>query len=165
MTCAGHDMIKEKSALADFFVSGVKARFYGFNVCLNGIVIAVDLSDFVFRFKFRLHSGFAKNAFERIDLVLNVVAELEGWDQAFVDEDGFAGARITRRTRLARLARKRAETANFNSIAFDKLLAEQIEELFDDNFNIIAHKSGGFSDFLNKELFSYISHALNISLS
>ena len=64
MTCAGHDMIKEKSALADFFVSGVKARFYGFNVCLNGIVIAVDLSDFVFRFKFRLHSGFAKNAFE-----------------------------------------------------------------------------------------------------
>ena len=158
-------MIKEKSAKADFFVSGVKARFYGFNVCLNGIVIAVDLSDFVFGFKFRLHSGFAKNAFERIDLVLNVVAELEGWDQAFVDEDGFAGARIARRSSFARLARKRAEAPNFTSIAFDKLLAKQIEELFDDDFNIIAHKSGGFGDFLNKGLFSYISHALNISLS
>ena len=158
-------MIKEKSALADFFVSGVKARFYGFNVRLDGIEITVDLCDFVFGFKFGLHGGFAENAFERIDLVLNVVAELEGRDQAFVDEDCFACAGVTRRASLAGLAGERAETANFNSIAFDKLLAEQVEELFDDNFNIIAHKSGGFSDFLNKGLFSYISHALNISLS
>ena len=132
---------------------------------LDGVEVAVDLGNFVFGFKFRLGGDFAENTFERIDLVLDVVAELEGRDQAFVDEDGFAGARIARRSSLARLARKRAEAADFNSIAFNKLLAKQIEELFDDNFNIIAHKSGGFGDFLNKRLFSYISHALNISLT
>ena len=121
--------------------------------------------DFVFGFKFRLYRGFAEDAFERIDLVLNVVAELECRDQAFVDEDCFASAGVACRASLAGLAGERAETANFNSIAFDKLLAEEVEELFDNNFNIIAHKSGGFGDFLNKRLFSYISHALNISLT
>ena len=136
-----------------------------FNVRLDGIVIVIDVNDFIFFFKFRLHRGFAENAFQGIDFVLDVIAELECRDQAFVDEDGFAGARITRRTRLARLARERAETANFDSIAFDQLLAEEVKELFDYNFNIIAHKSGGFGDFLNKRLFSYISHALNISLT
>ena len=78
---------------------------------------------------------------------------------------GFASAGVACRASLAGLAGERAETANFNSIAFDKLLAEEVEELFDNNFNIIAHKSGGFGDFLNKRLFSYISHALNISLT
>ena len=132
---------------------------------LDGIVIAIRMNDFCFFFEFRLHGGFAENAFERIDLVLDVVAELEGRDQAFVDEDCFAGARIACRSSLARLARERAETTDFNSVAFDKLLAEEVEELFDYNFNIIAHKSGGFGDFLNKRLFSNISHALNISLT
>ena len=132
---------------------------------LDGIVIAVCVGDFFFGFKFGLDRSFAKNAFERINLVFNVVAELERRNHAFVDEDGFTGARITRRSSLARLARERAETANFNSVAFDKLLAEEVEELFDYNFNIIAHKSGGFGDFLNKRLFSNISHALNISLT
>ena len=136
-----------------------------FNVRLDGIVIVIDVNDFIFFFKFRLHRGFAENAFQGINFVLDVIAELECRDQAFVDEDGFAGARITRRTRLARLARERAETANFDSIAFDQLLAEEVKELFDYNFNIIAHKSGGFGDFLNKRLFSNISHALNISLT
>ena len=141
----------------------MKACVNRFNVRLDGVVVGVCVDDFVF--KFRLHGGFAENAFQGIDLVLDVVTELEGRDQAFVDEDGFAGARITCRTSLAGLARERAETANFNSVAFDKLLAEEVEELFDNNFNIIAHKSGGFGDFLNKRLFSYISHALNISLT
>ena len=121
--------------------------------------------DFVFGFKFRLYGCFAEDTFERIDLVLNVVAELECRDQAFVDENGFTSAGVACRASLAGLAGERAETANFNSIAFDKLLAEEVEELFDNNFNIIAHKSGGFGDFLNKRLFSYISHALNISLT
>ena len=123
------------------------------------------MNDFIFFFKFRLHGCFAEDAFERIDFVLNVVAELECRDQAFVDEDGFASAGVACRASLAGLAGERAETTNFNSVAFDKLLAEEVEELFDYNFNIIAHKSGGFGDFLNKRLFSYISHALNISLT
>lgn len=121
--------------------------------------------DFVFFFEFRLHGGFAENAFERIDFVLDVIAELEGRDQAFVDDDGFAGTRVSRRSSLAGLACERAEAANFNCIAFDKLLTEEVKELFDYNFNIIAHKSGRFGDFLNKRLFSNISHALNISLT
>ena len=137
----------------------------GSTFLLDGIVIAVDLGDFVFGFKFRLHGGFAKNAFQGIDLVLDVVAELEGRDQAFVDEDGFAGAGVTCRASLAGLAGERAEPADFNSVAFDELLAEEVEELFDDDFNIVTHKSGGFGDFLNKRLFCYISHALNISLT
>ena len=132
---------------------------------LDRIVIAIHVYDFVFFFEFRLHRSFAENTLQRIDLVLDVIAELEGRDQAFVDEDCFAGAGIARRSSLARLARERAKTANFNSIAFDKLLAEEVKELFDNNFNIIAHKSGRFGDFLNKRLFSYISHALNISLT
>ena len=132
---------------------------------LDGVEVAVDLDNFVFGFKFRLGGDFAENTFERIDLVLDVVAELEGRDQAFVDEDGFASAGVTCRASLAGLAGERTETADFDSIAFDKLLTEEVEELFDYNFNIIAHKSGGFGDFLNKRLFSNISHALNISLT
>ena len=132
---------------------------------LDGFVIAVDLSDFFFGFEFWLRGDFAEDAFERVYLVLNVVAELECRDQALVDEDRFAGAGVTRRARLAGFAGERAETTDFNGVAFDKLLAKEVEELFDDDFNIIAHKSGGFGDFLNKGLFSYISHALNISLT
>ena len=121
--------------------------------------------DFVFRFEFRLYGDLAKDTFERIDLVLDVVAELEGRDQALVDEDCFAGAGVACRASLAGLAGERAETANLNSVAVDELLAEEVEELFDYNFNIVAHKSGGFGDFLNEGVFSYISHALNISLT
>ena len=132
---------------------------------LDGFVIAVDLSDFFFGFEFRLHRGFAENAFERIDFVLDVIAELECRDQALIDDDGFAGARVACRSSLAGLAGERAEAADFDGVAFDKFLAEEVEELFDYNFNIVAHKSSGFGDFLNKGLFSYISHALNISLT
>ena len=106
-----------------------------------------------------------EDGLERVDFVLDVVAELECRDQAFVDEDCFASAGVACRASLAGLAGERAETANFNSIAFDKLLAEEVEELFNNNFNIIAHKSGGLGDFLNQCLFSYICHALNIGLS
>ena len=123
------------------------------------------MDDFVFRFEFRLSRDFAKDSFEGIDFVLDVVAELEGRDQALVDEDRFAGAGVACRASLAGLAGERAETANLNSVAFDELLAEEVEELFDYNFNIVAHKSSGFGDFLNEGLFSYISHALNISLT
>ena len=112
-----------------------------------------------------LDSSTFDKGFDRVDLVLDVVAELERGDQAFFDQDGFASARVASRASLAGLAGERAETADLNSVAFDKLLAEEVEELFDNNFNIIAHKSGGFGDFLNKRLFSYISHALNISLT
>ena len=123
------------------------------------------MDDFVFGFEFRLRGNFAEDAFERVYLVLNIIAELECRDQALVDENRLAGARIACRARLAGLAGERAETTDFNGVAFDKLLAKEVEELFDDDLNIIAHKSGGFGDFLNKGLFSYISHALNISLT
>ena len=123
------------------------------------------MDDFVFRFEFRLSRDFAKDSFEGVDFVLDVVAELEGRDQALVDENRFAGAGVACRASLAGLAGERAETANLNSVAVDELLAEEVEELFDYNFNIVAHKSGGFGDFLNEGLFSYISHALNISLT
>ena len=123
------------------------------------------MDDFVFRFEFRLSRDFAKDSFEGVDFVLDVVAELEGRDQALVDEDRFAGAGVACRASLAGLAGERAETADLNSVAFDELLAEEVEELFDYNFNIVAHKSSGFGDFLNEGLFSYISHALNISLT
>ena len=123
------------------------------------------MDDFVFDFEFRLYGNFAEDSFERVDLVLDVVAELECRDQAFVDEDCFTSAGVACRASLAGLAGERAETANLNSVAFDKLLAEEVEELFDYNFNIVAHKSSGFGDFLNEGLFSYISHALNISLT
>ena len=121
--------------------------------------------DFVFGFEFRLHRSFAKDAFQGIDFVLDVVAELECRNHAFVDEDGFAGAGIACRASLAGFAGERSETADFNGVAFDELFAEEVEELLDDNFNIVAHKSCGFGDFLNKRLFCYISHALNISLT
>ena len=123
------------------------------------------MDDFVFRFEFRLSRDFAKDSFEGVDFVLDVVAELEGRDQALVDENRFAGAGVACRASLAGLAGERAETTNLNSVAFDELLAEEVEELFDYNFNIVAHKSSGFGDFLNEGLFSYISHALNISLT
>ena len=123
------------------------------------------MDDFVFDFEFRLYGNFAEDSFERVDLVLDVVAELECRDQALVDENRFAGAWVACRASLAGLAGERAETADLNSVAFDKLLAEEVEELFDYNFNIVTHKSGGFGDFLNEGLFSYISHALNISLT
>ena len=123
------------------------------------------MDDFIFGFEFRLHRCFAEDAFERVYLVLNIVAELECRDQTLVDEDRLAGAGVTRRACLAGFAGERAETTDFNGVAFDKLLAKEVEELFDDDLNIIAHKSGGFGDFLNKGLFSYISHALNISLT
>ena len=123
------------------------------------------MDDFVFGFEFRLHRCFAEDAFERVYLVLNIVAELECRDQTLVDEDRLAGAGVTRRACLAGFAGERAETTDFHGVAFDKLLAKEVEELFDDDLNIIAHKSGGFGDFLNKGLFSYISHALNISLT
>lgn len=136
-----------------------------FNSLLDGIVVAIDVDDFVFSFEFRLHGCFAEDAFERVYLVLNIVAELECRDKSLVDEDRFAGAGVACRASLAGLAGERAETTDFNGVAFDKLLAKEVEELFDDDFNIVAHKSGGFGDFLNKGLFSYISHALNISLT
>ena len=123
------------------------------------------MDDFVFRFEFRLSRDFAKDSFEGVDFVLDVVAELEGRDQALVDENRFAGAGVACRASLAGLAGERAETTNLNSVAFDELLAEEVEELFDYNFNIVAHKSSGFGDFLYEELFRYISHALNISLT
>ena len=132
---------------------------------LDGIIVAVGVGDFVFCFEFRLCRDFTKDAFQGIDLVLNIVAELERRNQAFVDEDCFACAGVACRTSLAGLAGERAETANFNSVAFDEFFAEEVEELLDDNFNIVAHKSSGFCDFLNKRLFCYISHALNISLT
>ena len=81
------------------------------------------MHDFVFSFEFRLYRCFAEDAFERIDLVLNVVAELECRDQAFVDEDCFASAGVACRASLAGLAGERAETANLNSVAVDELLA------------------------------------------
>lgn len=119
----------------------------------------------IFVLGFQLGVDAFDDCFEGIDFVLDVVAELEGRHHAFFDHDGFASARVAGRTRLAGLAAKGAETANFDGIAFDQLFPNKVEELLDDGFNIVAHKSGGLGDFLNQGLFSNIRHAVNIGMS
>lgn len=132
---------------------------------LEGFRFRGSAFDGLLGFRFRLGNGFAEDAFKRINLILDVVAELEGWDHTFLDLDDIACSRVAGRSCLAGLAGECAEAANFNGVAFDKLLGEQVEKLFDDNFDIVAHKSCGLGDFLNKVLFCNISHALNIGLS
>lgn len=116
-------------------------------------------------FGFGLGDGFSKNAFERVDLVLDVIAELERRNNAFFNLDDVTGTRITCRSCLARFAGEGAEATNFDGIAFNQLLGKKTEELLHNDFDVVTHKSGGFGDFLNKILFSYISHDLNIGLS
>ena len=93
--------------------------------------------------------SFADDAFEAVDLVLDVVAELKGGHHAFFNLDRFAGAGIACGTRLAGLAGKCAETADFDGVAFDEFLADEVKELFDDGLDIVPHKSGGLGDFLD----------------
>ena len=102
---------------------------------------------------------------DRVDLVLDVVAELERGDQPFFDQDCFASARVASRASLAGLAGEGAEAANLDRVAFDQFFSQEVQELFDDGLDVVAHKSGGLGDFLNQCLFSYICHALNIGLS
>ena len=112
-----------------------------------------------------LDSSTFDKGFDRVDLVLDVVAELERGDQAFFDQDGFAGARVAGGASLAGLAGEGAEAANLDRVAFDQLFSQEVQELFDDGLDVVAHKSSGLGDFLNQCLFSYICHALNIGLS
>ena len=112
-----------------------------------------------------LDSSTFDKGFDRVDLVLDVVAELERGDQAFFDQDGFASARVASRASLAGLAGEGAEAANLDRVAFDQLFSQEVKELLDDGLDVVAHKSSGLGDFLNQCLFSYICHALNIGLS
>ena len=117
----------------------------------------------VLGFQFGVHA--IDKGLDRIDLVLDVVAELERRDHTFFDKDRFTGTRIAGRSRLARLAAESAETTNFNGVAFNQFFAHKVQKLFDDGLDIVAHKSSGLGDFLNQCLFSYICHAVNIGLS
>ena len=112
-----------------------------------------------------LDSSTFDKGFDRVDLVLDVVAELERGNHALFDLDRFAGARVACGAGLARLAGERAEASDFDGVAFDELLADEVKELLDDGLDVVAHKSSGLGDFLNQCLFSYICHALNIGLS
>ena len=98
---------------------------------------------------FGFFDGFADDTFEGVDLVLDVVAELEGGHHAFFDLHRFAGTRVARGTGLAGLAGESAKAADLDGVAFDELFADEVEELLYDNLNIVAHKSGGLGDFLN----------------
>ena len=113
---------------------------------------------------FGFFDGFADDTFEGVDLVLDVVAELEGRDHAFFDLDGLAGAGVACRASLARLAGEGTETTDFDGVAFDELLADQVKELLDDGLNIVAHKSGGLGDLLDKGLFCYVWHGSFVGL-
>ena len=112
-----------------------------------------------------LDSSTFDKGFDRVDLVLDVVAELERGDHALFDQDGFAGARVAGGASLAGLAGEGAEAADLDRVAFDQLFTQKVQELLDDGLDVVAHKSGGLGDFLNQCLFSYICHALNIGLS
>ena len=95
---------------------------------------------------------------ERVDLVLDVVAELERGDKAFLDEDCFACARVACRAGLARFAGKGAEAADFDGVPIDQLFTDKFEELLDDGLDVAPDKPGGLGNFLNKTLFSYVWH-------
>jgi hypothetical protein len=98
---------------------------------------------------FGFDGGLADDAFEGVDLVLDVVAELERGNHALFDLDRFAGARVACGAGLARLAGERAEASDFDGVAFDELLADEVKELLDDGLDVVAHKPCGFGDFLN----------------
>lgn len=132
---------------------------------LNGFRFCSSAFDGLLGFGFWLRNGFSEDTLERIDFILDVVAELEGWNDAFFNLYDITCARITGGPCFARFAGEGAKTANFNGIAFDKFLGHEVKELFDDDLNVIAHKPSGFGDFLNNVLFCNVSHALNIGLS
>ena len=115
--------------------------------------------------RFKLCVSTFHQGFQRVDLVLDVVAELEGGNHAFFDQDGLTGAGVAGRASLAGLAGKGAEATDLDGVAFDQLFAQKVEKLLDDGLNIVTHKSGGLGDLLNQCLFSYICHGLNIGLS
>lgn len=115
-----------------------------------------------FGFLLGFYDGFAKNAFQGVDLVLDIIAELEGGDHSLFDLDGFTRAGIPCRARLAGLAGERTETADFDGVAFDEFFTDKVKKLFYDNFDIVAHKSSGLGDFLNKVLFSNIGHVTKL---
>ena len=101
---------------------------------------------------------FGNDAFQAVDLVLDVVAELEGRDHALFDLDGLAGARVACGASLARLAGECAESADLDGVAFDELFSEEVEELLNDGLDVVTHKSGGLGDILNQGLFCYVGH-------
>ena len=95
---------------------------------------------------------------EAVDFVLDIVAELERGDEAFLDEDCFARAGVPCRACLARLAGEGAEPADFDGVPVDQFFADKLEELFDDGFDVAPNESGGFGNFLYKTLFRYVRH-------
>ena len=135
--------MKNASLLAKHFYRGIGKNF------LDGLGDARLVRGDRFGFELGFHDCLSKDSFQGVDLVLDVVAELEGGDHAFLDLDGFAGAGIACRTSLARLAGESPEPADFDGVAFNEFLANEFEELLYDNLNIVAHKSGGLGDFLN----------------
>ena len=114
---------------------------------------------------FGFFDGFADDTFEGVDLVLDVVAELEGGHHAFFDLHGFAGTRIPCGACLAGFAGEGTESADFDGVPVDQLFADKFEELLDDGLDIAADKSGGFGNFLNKTLFRYVRHDIKYRLA
>ena len=151
--------LRRRCVTVNDFAEGLCRFFFG----LDFLRLGRNHHVAIFSLKLGVHAF--DQGFETVDLVLDVVAELEGRNHTFFDKHGFAGAGIAGRTSLARLAAESAETTNLDGVAFDQLFAQKVEKLLDDGLNIVAHKSGGLGDFLNQCLFSYICHGLNIGLS
>ena len=102
---------------------------------------------------------------ERVDLVLNVVAELERGDKALLDEDCFARARVACRAGLAGFAGEGAEAADFDSVPVYQLFADKFEELFHYGLDVAPYKSGGLGYFLYQTLFRYVWHDIKYRLA
>ena len=109
--------------------------------------------------------GFGGNVFQRVDLVLDVVAELEGGHQALLDEDGLAGAGVTGRASLAGFAGEGPEATDFDGIAIDEFFTGQVQELLHHDFDVVTGNPCGLGNIKNKRLFCYVRHDLNIGLT
>ena len=106
-----------------------------------------------------------EDGLERVDFVLDVVAELERGDEALLDEDCFARARVTCGAGLARFAGEGAEAADFDGVPVYQLFADKFEELFHNGLDVAPYKSGGLGYFLYQTLFRYVWHDIKYRLA
>lgn len=106
-----------------------------------------------------------EDGLERVDFVLDVVAELERGDEALLDEDCFARARVTCGAGLARFAGEGAEAADFDGVPVYQLFADKFEELFHYGLDVAPYKSGGLGYFLYQTLFRYVWHDIKYRLA
>ena len=93
---------------------------------------------------------------------LDVRGKLERQDGPGFQIDGFAGSRIARGARLAFLAGKRSESADFDGVPLGEGFPDQIEELFDDDPDLALDDAGRAGDVLDQILFCCVCHGSNI---